>query len=87
MSTTISPVTQLALVAVNKDKDFVKLKKNDYGYQIGLGLDCYLERFKFAPEIKMYHGLNNLLVDDPKIFSSSLSSLKSKIFLLSFTFE
>jgi hypothetical protein len=71
----------------NKDKDFVKLKKNDYGYQIGLGLDCYLERFKFAPEIKMYHGLNNLLVDDPKIFSSSLSSLKSKIFLLSFTFE
>ncbi len=71
----------------NKDKDFVKLKKNDYGYQIGLGFDCYMERFKFSPEIKMYHGLSNLLVADPKIFSTSLESLKSKVFLVSFTFE
>ena len=71
----------------NKDKDFVKLNRNDYGYQIGLGLDCYLERFKFSPEIKMYHGLSNLLVDDPKIYSTSLESLKSKVFLVTFTFE
>lgn len=71
----------------NKDKDFVKLRKNDYGYQIGIGLDCYMERFKFSPEIKMYHGLRNLLVEDPKIYSTSLESLKSKVFLVSFTFE
>ena len=69
------------------DKDFVKLKRKDYGYQIGFGFDFYLERFKFSPEIKMYHGLNNLLVDDPKIYSTSLESLRSKIFLISFTFE
>ncbi|MDQ3049787.1 MAG: PorT family protein [Bacteroidota bacterium] len=71
----------------NQDKDFVKLRKNDYGYQIGLGFDFYLERFKFSPEIKMYHGLRNLLVEDPKVFSTSLESLKSKVFLISFTFE
>jgi len=71
----------------NQDKDFVKLRKNDYGYQIGLGFDFYLERFKFSPEIKMYHGLRNLLVNDSKIFSTSLESLKSKVFLISFTFE
>lgn len=71
----------------NQDKDFVKLKRNDYGYQIGMGFDFYLERFKFSPEIKMYHGLGNLLVDDPKIYSTSLESLKSKVFLISFTFE
>lgn len=69
------------------DKEFVKLQKNDYGYQVGFGFDFYLERFKFSPEIKMYNGLRNLLVDDPKIFSSSMESLKSKIFLISFTFE
>ncbi len=69
------------------DKEFVKLKKNDYGYQVGFGFDFYMERFKFSPEIKMYNGLKNLLVDDPKIFSTSLESLKSKIFLISFTFE
>jgi hypothetical protein len=71
----------------NKDKDYVKLKKNDYGYQIGVGFDFYMERFKFSPEIKMYHGLNNLLVDDPKVFSSSLESLKSKVFQISLLFE
>ncbi|MBL0339505.1 MAG: PorT family protein [Bacteroidetes bacterium] len=81
----IDMVSQAKVESV--DKDFVKLKKNDYGYQIGLGFDFYLERFKFSPEIKMYHGLSNLLVDDPKIFSTSLESLKSKIFLISFTFE
>lgn len=71
----------------NKDKQFVKLQKQDYGYQIGFGFDFYLERFKFSPEIKMYNGIRNLLVDDPSIFSSSLKSLYSKTFLISFTFE
>ncbi|HMT30274.1 MAG TPA: porin family protein [Bacteroidia bacterium] len=81
----IDMVSQAKVESV--DKEFVKLKKNDYGYQIGFGFDFYLERFKFSPEIKMYHGLRNLLVDDPKIYSTSLESLKSKIFLISFTFE
>ncbi|HEX5002460.1 MAG TPA: porin family protein [Bacteroidia bacterium] len=71
----------------NKDKQFVKLEKKDYGYEIGLGFDFYLERFKFSPEIKMFHGLNNLLVDDSAIYSTSLKSLRSKIFVFSITFE
>jgi hypothetical protein len=71
----------------NKDKEFVKLAKQDYGYEIGFGFDFYLERFKFSPEIKMYNGIKNLLVDDPKIFSSSLESLRSKTFMISLLFE
>jgi hypothetical protein len=71
----------------NKDKDFVKLLRNDYGYQIGAGFDFYMERFKFGTEIKMYHGFRNLLVEDPAIYSSSLDALRSRIFQLSFTFE
>ncbi len=71
----------------SKDKDFVKLSKNDYGYTIGAGFDFYMELFKLSIEAKMYHGIPNLLVEDPKIYSSSLSSLHSKIFLLSITFE
>ncbi|MFI5220589.1 MAG: porin family protein [Bacteroidia bacterium] len=71
----------------NKDKDFVRLNRNDYGYTIGAGFDFYMQLFKLSLEAKMYHGLNNLLVDDPKIYSSSLSSLRSKIFLIALTFE
>ena len=71
----------------NQDKDFVKLSRNDYGYTIGAGFDFYMQLFKLSLEAKMYHGVKNLLVEDPKIFSSSLNSLHSKIFLISLTFE
>ncbi|MEO8147637.1 MAG: porin family protein [Bacteroidia bacterium] len=71
----------------NEDKQFVKLKKKDYGYTIGVGLDFYLEMFKFSPEFKMYNGLDNLLVPDNTIFARSLSGLNSKIFMVSLLFE
>lgn len=71
----------------SKDKDFVRLRKNDYGYTIGAGFDFYMQLFKLSIEAKMYHGFQNLLVTDSKIFSSSLNSLRSKIFLISLTFE
>ena len=70
-----------------KDKEFVKLQRQDYGYEIGLGVDFYMPMFKLSPEIKMYHGLRNLLVKDELIYSQSLDALYSKIFTFSLTFE
>ncbi|MBK7853530.1 MAG: hypothetical protein IPJ79_00185 [Bacteroidetes bacterium] len=71
----------------SKDKEFVKLRRNDFGYTIGLGMDFYLPMFKFSPEIKMYHGLKNLLVKDDLIYSRSIDALQTKMFMLSLTFE
>ncbi len=71
----------------NKDRDFVRLSRKDYGYTIGMGFDLYMQLFKLSPEIKMYHGIPDLLVPDTRIFSTSLSSLRSKIWQLSLTFE
>jgi len=71
----------------NKDKDFVRLSRKDYGYTIGAGFDFYMQLFKLSIEAKMYHGVKNLLVPDAKVFSSSLNSLYSKIWLVSVTFE
>lgn len=71
----------------NKDRDFVRLSRKDYGYTIGLGFDLYMQLFKLSPEIKMYHGIPDLLVPDNRIFSTSLSSLRSKIWQFSLTFE
>lgn len=71
----------------NEDKQYVKLNRKDYGYTVGVGFDFYLEMFKFSPELKMYNGLNNLLVSDNTIFARSLSSLNSKIFMISLLFE
>lgn len=71
---------------VNKDQ-LVKLQKYDYGYSIGFGMDFYMPLFKFAPEIKMFQGLPNTLVQDPAVYSTSLKSLKSRIYTVSLTFE
>lgn len=81
----IDMVSQAKVLA--KDKEIVKLNKHDNGYEIGVGFDFYMTYFKFAPEIKMYNGLKNLLVQDGRRFSSPLNSLKSKAFVISFTFE
>jgi hypothetical protein len=71
----------------NTDKELIKLKRYDYGYEIGIGFDFYMTYFKFSPEIKVYHGLPNLLVKDGTRFSNPLDGLYSQVFALSFTFE
>ena len=81
----IDMVSQAKVVAV--DKELIKLQRYDYGYEIGIGFDFYMSYFKFSPEIKMYHGLPNLLVQDGTKFSSPLDALYAKSFVLSFTFE
>ncbi len=81
----IDMVSQAKVLA--KDKEIVKLKKNDYGYEIGVGFDFYMTYFKFSPELKMFNGLPNLLVQDSRRFSSPLNGLYSKSFVISFTFE
>ncbi len=71
----------------DKDKSVVKLQRNDFGYEIGLGFDFYLPYFKFSPEIKMYNGLNNLLSKENTPFASPLDGLYAKTFTISFLFE
>ncbi len=69
------------------DKQLVKLINNDYGYEIGVGMDIYFELFKFSPEIKLYNGLNNLLVKEESAFSSPIDKMFSRTVLVTFNFE
>lgn len=81
----IDMVSQAKVLA--KDKEIVKLTKHDYGYEIGVGFDFYMTYFKFSPELKMYNGLKNLLVQDGRRFSAPLDALYSKTFVISLLFE
>ena len=71
----------------DSSKEPVRLQSYDYGYEIGCGIDFYLMYFKFAIELKMYNGLNNLLVKDDLIYSRAINSLHSKVFYISLLFE
>jgi len=65
----------------------VRLLPNDWYYEAGGGLEFYLPYFKFGIELKISQGIKNLLVPDNTIYTESIETLKSKIYLLSFTFE
>ncbi|MDZ4757043.1 MAG: porin family protein [Bacteroidota bacterium] len=66
---------------------FVAVGTNNLGYQIGMGFDFYFPYFKFSPEIKLTNGINNVLVRDGSVYSSSISGLFSKILQFNFYIE
>ena len=70
-----------------KDDEIIKLKAFDYYAELGFGVDCYFEYFKFAPEIKVSYGLRNMLVNDNTIYSNAIEKLKSTVVLISLNFE
>jgi hypothetical protein len=72
---------------VDTDEVILKLKREDYTWDLGVGIDFYLQYFKLSMEARMAFGLNNLLVEDQTVFSNSIESLRSKTFLFSLYFE
>jgi hypothetical protein len=69
------------------DEIVVKLDKYDYAAEVGGGMDMFLTYFKFGIELKAAFGIPNLLVDDGTRFSTPIQSLRSKVWVLTFTFE
>ncbi|WKZ67897.1 MAG: porin family protein [Flavobacteriales bacterium] len=69
------------------DEIVVKLAKYDYAAEVGGGFDMFLPYFKFGIELKGSFGIPNLHIDDETRFSRPIDSIRSKAFILTFTFE
>ncbi len=65
----------------------VRIKRNDWYYEAGGGIEFYLPFFKFGIELKVSQGLRNLIINDNTVYTNSIQALYSKTYLLSFTFE
>jgi len=76
-----------AVNSTDPNEQIVKLKRDDFGYEVGAGTEFYLEYFKFAIEAKLSIGTKDLLIKDNTIYSNSINKLNSKVFLISITFE
>lgn len=72
---------------VDKISTIVKLNRNDFFAELGVGFDYYTPYFKFGTEIKMAYGLTDPLVREGNAYAGSIESLRNKYFQLSFTFE
>lgn len=69
------------------DDIVVKLKKYDYAAEAGGGFDFFLPYFKFGIELKASFGIPNIAIDDDTRFSRPIESIRSKAWILTFTFE
>ena len=76
----------------NDDEEiYIKLKPFDVYYELGFGIDFYLQFFKFSTEVKYSVGtFNNVSADaaeDYPQYANSIDGLNSRMFLVSFHFE
>ena len=71
-----------------EDEELVKLKRDDFLYEFGFGIDFYLKYFKLSPVIMLSLGLNNMLIrEEDNLFSASIDRLNSKIIQIGVTSE
>jgi hypothetical protein len=74
--------------AARNAQDLIKLKKNDYGWEAGLGFNFFLPYVTFTPELKVSNGFTNILDRDPALkFSSVLDKLQSHMIVFSILLE
>lgn len=70
---------------------YIRIKRPDFYYEFGAGMDFYLTYFKLSVEIKMSDGIGDVLVKEsapghPE-FYNAIGKMKSQIWVLAFHFE
>ena len=76
-----------AIGGANQLDDAILLKRDDFFYSGGAGVDFYLQYFKLGLELKVLQGTKNLLQKTNNIFSNSIDKINSKMVIFSVTFE
>ena len=83
----VSKKKPVASGGANQLDDAVQLKRDDYFYSGGAGVDFYLQYFKLGLELKVLQGTKNLKQPLNNIFTNSIEKVNSKMVIFSVTFE
>jgi hypothetical protein len=69
-------------------EDLVKLNKNDFGIEAGIGFNFFFKYVTFSPELKISNGLSNIHSRDPNLkYSNVLDKLQSRMLVFSIILE
>lgn len=74
----------------DNSKQKFRVKPWTQNYTVGFGIDLYFEYFKFSPSIRGVFGLGNELIPDAdpnSPWTGNIESLKTRAFLVNFTFH
>ncbi len=71
------------------DDLFIRTRKHDWHYELGVGFDHYFYYFKFSTEIKASFGFRNLVLpgEEASRYYDSIDRLNSRSIMISFLFE
>lgn len=70
-----------------EDPEVLRINSNDFGVHVGLGLDFYLEYFKFGVEMRYVYGMTDLKVDVDNDYYNAIESLHHRGLQFCLTFE
>ncbi len=65
----------------------VRLDNFDPSYELGFGIDFYLEYFRLSAELKYSAGIRNILIPDGTNYTNSVDKLSSRMIMFSLHFE
>ena len=74
-------------LSASREDQIVKLKKTDFGFEVGGGFDFFLEYFKFGVELKLGAGMINIHLNEGTSCDNPIDFLRSKVYTLALTFE
>lgn len=66
---------------------FIKLNRQDWSGQLGVGVEFFAPYFKFGMEIKYQHGFRNSHVKDDALIAQPIDRLYNKVWWFSLIFE
>ncbi len=66
---------------------FIKIRRDDFQVQAGLGVEFFAAYFKFGIELKYSQGVMNSFIQDNTTVSKPIDFLYNRVWLLSFIFE
>jgi outer membrane protein with beta-barrel domain len=74
--------------SARKAEDLVKIKKYDYGVELGLGFNFFFQQFILSPEIKLSNGIPNIHSRDPNlIYSAVFDKIQSRMICITIHIE
>ena len=74
--------------AARNAENIIKLKRYDFGVELGIGFNFYLPFVTISPELKISNGLSNIHQLDPALkYSNVLDKIQSRMIVFSIHFE
>tara|TARA_Y200000002_G_C22477219_1_gene577210 strand:- start:72 stop:800 length:729 start_codon:yes stop_codon:yes gene_type:complete len=74
-------------IGLPREEQIVKLKKTDFGFEVGGGFDFFLQYFKLGLELKLGVGMVDIHQNEETHFDNPIEALRSKVWTFSITFE